>query len=83
MTSPGAAIPWWHSRAMVGAYAGLAIAITDALSAWAMAEELSWRTLVLFLVSALAGWGRKAARTIVFGWFFGPVTVDEDGDVPR
>lgn len=81
--SAGQAIPWWRSRAMVGAYVGLAIAVSDGLYAWATAEELSWRTFVLFTVSAIAGWGRKTARFVISGWLLGPGNDQETGDGER
>lgn len=81
--SAGHAIPWWRSKAMVGAYVGLSIAVCDGLYAWATEGDLSWRTFVLFLVSSITGWGRKTARYVISGWVLGPDSDLESGDEGR
>ena len=67
---------------MVGAYTGLAIALADAVVSWATAGEVSWRTLVLFVVAGVAGWGRRSARTIISGWLLGPSSEASLSDGP-
>ena len=67
---------------MVGAYTGLAIALADAVVSWATAGEVSWRTLVLFVVAGVAGWGRKSARTIISGWLLAPSSEAPQADAP-
>jgi hypothetical protein len=67
---------------MVGAYTGLVIALADALVSWATAGEVSWRTLVLFVVAGIGGWGRKSARTIISGWLLAPAQEAPQADAP-
>lgn len=60
--------PWWKSTAMLAAYTGLVIALVDALSTMILGGELSWRTAVIGIGSALAAWGRKNAKTVISSW---------------
>lgn len=59
---------WWKSKTMVAAYTGLAIALVDALSTLMLGDNLSWRTAVIGIGSALAAWGRKNATTVITSW---------------
>lgn len=69
--------PWWKSRTMVAAYVGLVIAVTDALSTVMLGQDLSWRTAVICVGSALAAWGRKSASTVITSWLGLPASDEE------
>lgn len=70
------AIPWWKSRTMVTCYVGLAIALVDAMSSVMLGENLSWRTAVIAVGSAVAAWGRKNASGIITSWLL-PAPTDD------
>lgn len=70
------AIPWWKSRTMVAAYIGLVIALVDVLSTVMLGQDLSWRTAVIGVGSAIAAWGRKSASTIITSWLL-PAPTDD------
>lgn len=67
---------------MCAAYAGLAIAVTDALSTLMLGQDLSWRTAVIGVGSAIAAWGRKSATTVITSWL-GLDTATDDSGSPK
>lgn len=73
-------VPWWKSTTMRAAYVGLLIAAVDALSTIMLDKELSWRTAVIAIGSAVAAWGRRNAITVVSSYL--GLTVPDPQTVP-
>lgn len=73
-------VPWWKCTTMRAAYVGLLIAAVDALSTIMLDKELSWRTAVIAVGSAVAAWGRRNATTVVSSYL--GLTVSDPQTVP-